>query len=131
MGLFIPSKGKKYILVAVDYVSKTAYKTSIGTSPYKLVFGKACRLLVEIEHRSYWAIKNLNLDLVQDGEKRLLQLHEFDEFRHYAYAKAKMYNERTKRIHDKRIQPCEFDPGQLALLYNSRLKVFRGKLKSK
>ncbi|XP_060189047.1 uncharacterized protein LOC132617991 [Lycium barbarum] len=69
--------------------------------------------------------------MVQVGEKRLLQLYELEEFRYHAYENAKMYKDRTKRIHDKRIQPRDFVPRQLALLYNSRLKIFGGKLKSK
>ncbi|XP_059294446.1 uncharacterized protein LOC132047417 [Lycium ferocissimum] len=69
--------------------------------------------------------------MAQAGEKRLLQLHELEEFRYHAYENAKMYKERTKRIHDRRIQSRDFEPGQLVLLYNSRLKIFGGKLKSK
>ncbi|XP_060216642.1 uncharacterized protein LOC132644101 [Lycium barbarum] len=69
--------------------------------------------------------------MVQDGEKRLLQLHELEEFRYHAYENAKMYKEHTKRIHDRLIQSRDFEPRQLVLLYNSRLKIFGGKLKSK
>ncbi|XP_060184745.1 uncharacterized protein LOC132614336 [Lycium barbarum] len=110
---------------------KTAYKTPICTSPYKLVFRKACHLPVELKHRAYWEINQLNLDMVQAGEKRLLQLLELKAFRYHAYENAKMYKERTKRIHDKRIQPRDFLPGRLVLLYNSRLNIFERKLKSK
>ncbi|GJT62315.1 reverse transcriptase domain-containing protein [Tanacetum coccineum] len=46
-----------------------AYKTPIGTTPYKLIYGKNCHLPFEIEHRAYWALKNCNPDLIAAGEK--------------------------------------------------------------
>ncbi|GJZ12035.1 reverse transcriptase domain-containing protein [Tanacetum coccineum] len=207
MGPFLESKGNKYILVAVDYVSKwveaqalptndarvvlekalqrygvthklsmayhpqsdgqtevtnmaikrilersvgynpkgwskklndalwafrTAYKTPTGCTPFQLVYGKECHLPIEIEHKAHLALKQCSIDLTLASESRLLQLNELTKLRDGAYKNTRIYKEQTKKWHNSRLRgDKDFKVGDQVLLYNSRLKMYHGKLKSK
>nr|GEW55651.1 reverse transcriptase domain-containing protein [Tanacetum cinerariifolium] len=186
MGPFPYSRGNKYILVAVDYLSKwveakalptndarvvckflkslfprfgtpcaiisdrgenhaswsdklddalwafcTSFKIPIGCTPKKLVYEKACHLPIELEHKAYWALKHANFDLLTAGDHQKVQLNELNELRDQAYENSLIYKEKTKSIHDSKIKDYIFNMGDRVFLFNSRLRIFSGKLKTR
>nr|GEW28437.1 reverse transcriptase domain-containing protein [Tanacetum cinerariifolium] len=110
---------------------RTAFKTPIGCTPYSIVYGKSCHLPLELKHKAFWALKHANFDLKTAGDHQKLQLNELSDLRDQAYEKSLIYKERTKKLHDEKIKNQIFNVGDQVLLFNSQLKIFSGKLKSR
>nr|GFC67244.1 reverse transcriptase domain-containing protein [Tanacetum cinerariifolium] len=75
-------------------------------------------------------LEQTNFDMSVAGDHRKIQLNELNELRDHAYENSLIYKEKMKRIHDFKIKNHVFNVGDQVLLFNSRLKIFSGKLKS-
>ena len=86
---------------------------------------------MELEHKAMWALKEMNLNFDEAGARRFLELQELEELRLKAYENSAMYKEKTKKWHDAKLVPKAYEEGDKVLLFNSRLRLFPGKLRSR
>ena len=128
----VNSNWKDWSLKLLDslWAYRTAYNTILGMSPYRLVYSKACHLPVEIEYKAWCAIRNLNMDMNRAGLKRMPEIDELEELRNDAYFNSKIAKDKQKKWHDQLITRKTFNQGDQVLLYDFKLHLFLGKLKS-
>ena len=129
----VNSNRKDWSLKMLDslWAYRTTYKTILGMSPYHRVYGNACHMSMEIEYKAWWAVKKLNLDMGIAGLKILLDINELEELGNDAYFNSRIAKDKLKKWHDQLIARKNFKQGDQVLLYDSKLLLVLGKLKSR
>ena len=127
------SNQKEWSLKLMDslWAYGTTYKTILAMSPYRLVYGKACHLPMEIEYKAWWAVNKLYLDMGRACLNRLFDINELEELRNDTHFNSKIAKDKLKKWHDKLIARKHFKQGDQVFLYDSKLHLFPVKLKSR
>nr|GEV75471.1 hypothetical protein [Tanacetum cinerariifolium] len=103
----------------------TAFKTPLGTTLFRIIYGKACHLPVKLEQKAHWAIKNCNMDLAKAGENWFLKINELDEMRLDAYESSISYKERTKRLFPEELKSRWYGPFSVSkYMKNKAIKLY-------
>ncbi|XP_076960811.1 uncharacterized protein LOC143637265 [Bidens hawaiensis] len=111
---------------------RIAYKTLTGSTPFQMIYRKACHLPVELEHYAYWALQTVKLNLLAAGVHHFHQIHELEELRDHAYEHSYNCKRETKGLHDRKLRVDKrFKCGDVVLLFKIPLKLHSGKLRSR
>eukprot|EP00253_Pinus_taeda_P033587 PITA_33587 len=128
------SSNRKYWvdrLIEVTWTYNNTWKTTTGFTPYELVYGKKALLSIEFEYNTLRMADQLDLDLIHAQKERLLQLNGLDEQRLQALLHSKVVQLQRKIWHDRHLKEKQFQEGDWAMMYDSRYKYFKGKLRTR
>ncbi|GJU86558.1 reverse transcriptase domain-containing protein [Tanacetum coccineum] len=123
------AKASNEVLSETEYFSND--QSSLDEKDLDGEYSRLCKKGISSTDQAYWALKHANFDLETAGDHRKVQLNELNELCDQAYENSLIYKEKTNRIHDSKIKNYVFNVGDQVLLFNSRLKMFSGKLKSR
>eukprot|EP00253_Pinus_taeda_P022686 PITA_22686 len=118
-------------LVEATWAYNTTWKTTTSFTPYELVYGKRDLLSIEFEYNTLRMAAQLDLDLSHAQQERLLQLNGLDEHRMQTLLHSEVVQLQRKIWHDRHLNEKQFQSGDWALLYDSRHKDFKGKLRTR
>eukprot|EP00253_Pinus_taeda_P017120 PITA_17120 len=130
----VVSSSRKYwvdCLVEATWAYNTTWKTTTGFTPYELVYGKKALVSIEFEYNTLRVAAQLDLDLSHAQHERLLQLNGLDDHRMQALLHSEIVQLQRKIWHDRQLNEKQFQLGDWALLYDSRYKDFRGKMRTR